>query len=203
MRIIKSTGCIFAAAILLSGCFSETGTTDVDYSNQQFVDAQRYSKSGQIDKAYDIYHELIETYPHTQGAVLSVQPYADLKPFVEVFGVKKDTERYPQSSVEALLNSVVLAADNNDYRYLAAHLIMFDWKDATQKKFDEAIAAISPDGRFHERFMEYINAVKLVLKEKTEPSEYNYRGVEGVEYSNELARFAVMPLTDHIYQMRL
>lgn len=203
MRIIKSTGCILAAALLLNGCFSETGTTDVDYSNQQFVEAQRYMKSGKIDQAYDIYHELIEEYPHTQGAVLSVQLYTDLKPFIEVFGIKKDTARYPQSSVEALLNSVVLAVDNNDYRYLVAHLIMFDRKEATQKKLDDAIADISPDGRFHERFMEYINAVKLVLKEKTEPSVYTYRDIEGVEYSNDLAHFAVMPVTNHIYQMRL
>jgi len=203
MKLIKFVSTVLTMALLLSSPSSANINADIHSSNKLLVEAHKYIKSGQIDKAFDSYQQLIEDYPHTQSAVLSVQAYSELQPSVISFGIKKDTDRYPQQSVEALLNSVVKAADSHDYGYMLAHLMGDKNRKGsnTQQKFEEIVKSVSPNGEIHARFNLFMDAIRLILKEKIPSKVYSNNGKKGVVYRASGVRLRVLLTPDNTYSL--
>lgn len=138
------TLCLFS-----SSSFANAKSVDeksVDASNALLVKAKVFIKSGQTDKALVSYQALISEYPESISAVLSMEEYLQLRRHVNMFGIKKDSVRYPQSTPQELLHSIRKAIQADDIEYIAAHMIGHD---------DYTIAPLGRKDRFNDIVEEF------------------------------------------------
>ena len=115
--------------ILMLGCSSTNQapqiTSDQSAANRLFVEANLYQHTGEYDKEYDLLQQIITTYPSTHAAVVSSLEVGKLTDKVFNGGIKKDSDKYPQSSYQDLLRSLSKALKNKDANYLVYHLSQY------------------------------------------------------------------------------
>lgn len=106
--------------IWLTACGS--GEQPQQAANKGFIKAFKLESSGKPDQAYDECQTVVASQPKSLAGQLCAKKVAELKPLIFIHGVKKYTLKYPQSTYQAYINSVITAIDTKDYAYLFVHL---------------------------------------------------------------------------------
>lgn len=107
------------------GCNTAKEESLENQANKLFVEASLYQHLGQYDKEYDALKSLVETYPGTDVSMIGKLELKELKKKVFNGGIKKDSEKYPQSTYQDLLKSIIKAINNKDGKYLFFHLSQY------------------------------------------------------------------------------
>ncbi len=110
----------FISLLLIS--FGSAAATDAQKANQLYVEAYGAMQIDQEGLAYDKFETIIENYPDTTAANLSVDIVKELKPLNYIQGVKRDRSKYPQSNFKEYISSVISAIESKDYAYFLAYL---------------------------------------------------------------------------------
>lgn len=110
----------FFSLLLLS--YESVAATDEQNANQLYVEAMAAIQLVQEDVAYDKFQTILQDYPGSTAAVLSVDIAKELEPLAFIQGVKSDRSKYPQSNFNAFLSSVISALESKDYAYFLAYL---------------------------------------------------------------------------------
>ncbi|GIU05171.1 MULTISPECIES: hypothetical protein [unclassified Shewanella] len=115
--------------VVLQGCnttYQPPQPTSVEANaNSLFVEANLYQHTGEYDKEYDLLQQIITAYPNTRAAVVSSLEVGKLTDKVFNGGIKKDSDKYPQSSYQDLLRSLAKALKSKDANYLVYHLSQY------------------------------------------------------------------------------
>lgn len=134
--------------LMLTACGSGELPQAEQAANKGYVQAFKLESSGMPDQAYDTCQTVIASQPESLAGQLCAKKVAELKPLVIIHGVKKDTLKYPQSTYQAYINSVISAIDTKDYAYLFVHL--GSSKPIDKNTYDRAMNRVeTPD--FQER----------------------------------------------------
>ncbi|ABV88605.1 hypothetical protein [Shewanella pealeana] len=115
--------------VLMLGCSSSYEAPQTrsaaSNANSLFVEASLYQHTGEYDKEYDALQQIITAYPNTRAAVVSSLEVGKLTDKVFNGGIKKDSDKYPQSSYQDLLRSLAKALKSKDANYLVYHLSQY------------------------------------------------------------------------------
>lgn len=121
-KVIILLSCLWLAACSTGSSPAPELSPEEQAANRGYVKAALLQNENKLDQAYDACQVVIASLPASLAGRLCAKKVAELKPLVIIYGVKKDTLKYPQSTYQAYINSVIAAMDANDYPYLFIHL---------------------------------------------------------------------------------
>ncbi|GIU32005.1 hypothetical protein L2719_07665 [Shewanella schlegeliana] len=159
--------------LFLLGCSTsyEASQTRSDESNANslYVEASLYQHTGAYDREYDLLQYIIKTYPDTSAAVASSLEIGKLTDKVFNGGIKKDSDKYPQSTYQDLLRSLSKALKDKDAHYLVYHLshfANFPDVDIDPEKIDTIRALLEANDP---RIISIIDNINLLLDNDVKP----------------------------------